>query len=1290
MDYDNDDYGLDLDDSDLETSLDPDSIYGSSDQFSGSGREGEYNFIDEQDDAADLIAKIDGQRSNEDVRTSGVSAADLQTHRYSHSDENTQRALLEIAGEDSNDLKTIAAKEQFRVATGVDVQDFVKSLDITAASPVKHLNPADFTMQEFTKNGRTSYRATASENPEVLSTIDKPRVGLSHRKSALGMMINIEAFETRGGGSQLSGNFNREEGDKRGKAEEKFLKAVGIVDKMADRYIDPRTREYGGSVYANRKAAVVGAITERLMDGTFYEGSKSLVPLPNELGILGLKATRTTSYIDGNNGTTAFTRLQHGIEASKRGWVAGASDGLFYGHMGSAKNSLFKLNLRGLSKEGKAEARRTQAHEYSQFQDDAERARKIFRQQLLTNTDETEGQLRSTGWHRVYDEQARRMNALNESKIDDLDYIQPHQINISGEEEEQEVVEFKAATAIPAHLRAKYDENFDKHSHLLRAQGSYQGGAYGEKDLSEVDVALEKAEEEYQLLSNPDLRPKGVPEGFVGPQPSKEIQKYSMEGIEQRTPEWYKARKGMITASKLIDEQGKMLTSDELTVLLARDRLGAGVPFVGNAYTKEGELGEKVAKNAFLNKMRADGDTLFHSEVGLLQNRDHPGFGASPDGRLTDAEGNDRGLLELKFLSSSSMAGALKKYTPQMQLQMGISGAKETHFFAYDRLTNESIHEVVSADKEMQDQIFSDGSLALGQAKDITAKGTLDLEKQNAEQRRAGKNPVKQPTGQTESFTPSSEVEEEEIVSLIRAKEQGVGLYDTKAKNELERKKALRGAFSSIEAMKEFELGTAMNKDKDKEIKLAASDLSKLGTAMNKDKDKEINSFVAKQAELGSAMNKDKDKEIKDEFDLGAAMSKDKVKADREDAKAASDEATEAAQGRAKADREATKATMEFRDAAKGAIKNLASLGLDAHDTAMETIRSAASEAGTTPEEYRGTQFALQRGNLSQAQSKDTLKTAGSLQKTLQTGSLYGPAISDMMTKWGSAGLNEIAGPLPSGRGNQVMPTQEWISMAQGYLNKIDDPIKRSIAADILRVPHMAVSVASQESLMQLGTLDAEGHMVVHRSYEELMQYKQTEVEEVLAATGAAGGKALGALEIAAENSGILDFAKNTAKGVAAFFGIGVATGAVTGGSAGAVASATAITGVLAPVVVGGVGLGAGIVVGSKVVENTLNPDWFLPENGISKPKENALTRFREAAQGNKEALSLKAEYNLDGDMIMPDEAIASNDPIIVNAKLNNNTYVNVEVDKTNAVTTTVKNDSDSETYSDYEAGFGN
>ena len=611
------------------------------------------------------------------------------------------------------------------------------------------------------------------------------------KKMILSVLQNTSGeYFDKGPGSSLAGHTLLPE--RQEKANDDLATALSYIDELAGMYIDPRSE--GHSIYGVKKGLLKDSLTKRFLDGTFSDESTAILPLPNETGVTGIRPTASYSGFLG----TSFDRVGFDIYAEKNGLTA--EDGqAFWEQKPNLKGSLFPTEVsKGTSSVDKAKAGRDQNFNYDQAMYKARFARKILREQMPTHRDESAGQIRMSGWDTPYGEQADKMNLVNESAIQGLDFQQAS-LEL-GESEYSREMAFKVG------------------------KGSDREGAYGMGPLSEVDVFIEKEQE-------------------------KEVEQDPIEGIRQHTPEWHKARKGIVTASKLTNSSGRRLSEKELAAELAADRLGLN-KFVGNAHTREGQEGEKLALQAFLNMQKKSGEPLEHTEVGLILNEQYQGFGASPDGRLssTDEKGNkvNEGLLELKYLTSGSMDKALDKYRPQMQLQMAITGESKTHFFALDKYTGESIHEVVEADPELQEEIIRVGLGAIGLEKDVKdARGVQNLVKQSLEDRKAGRKSSAVPTdtsGQTSSFTVTEDIPKP--MTGFRTKGDNVGdemvrKYETKVSEEHE---AISKAWAESDPAASFIKAEAAAKSKktsddeeaSKAAKKATQQISELGDAAKK------------------------------------------------------------------------------------------------------------------------------------------------------------------------------------------------------------------------------------------------------------------------------------------------------------------------------------------------------------------------------------------------------------------------------------------------------------------------
>lgn len=157
--------------------------------------------------------------------------------------------------------------------------------------------------------------------------------------------------------------------------------------------------------------------------------------------------------------------------------------------------------------------------------------------------------------------------------------------------------------------------------------------------------------------------------------------------MEQRSPEWFAARCGKVTASRLYDvmtrtKSGYAASRQNYMAELICQRL-TGKPeeeFTNAAMMRGTEL-EPVAREMYaLNEFDA-----VISEVGLI---DHPtiaGFAASPDGLV-----NDDGLIEIKCPNTWTHLQTLKtgvpkrQYLLQMHAQMMCTGRKWCDFVSFD------------------------------------------------------------------------------------------------------------------------------------------------------------------------------------------------------------------------------------------------------------------------------------------------------------------------------------------------------------------------------------------------------------------------------------------------------------------------------------------------------------------------------------------------------------------------------------------------------------------------------
>jgi putative phage-type endonuclease len=155
--------------------------------------------------------------------------------------------------------------------------------------------------------------------------------------------------------------------------------------------------------------------------------------------------------------------------------------------------------------------------------------------------------------------------------------------------------------------------------------------------------------------------------------------------MEQRTEEWFAARLGKVTASRVADVLAKIKSGEsasrknyKMELVVQRLTNKQGESFT-NAAMEWGTEQEPFARMAY----EAHTGT-FVKEEGFV---DHPtieGFGCSPDGIVGE------GLIEIKCPNTANHIETVlenkvpSKYIPQMQAQMACTGAKWCDFVSFD------------------------------------------------------------------------------------------------------------------------------------------------------------------------------------------------------------------------------------------------------------------------------------------------------------------------------------------------------------------------------------------------------------------------------------------------------------------------------------------------------------------------------------------------------------------------------------------------------------------------------
>lgn len=157
--------------------------------------------------------------------------------------------------------------------------------------------------------------------------------------------------------------------------------------------------------------------------------------------------------------------------------------------------------------------------------------------------------------------------------------------------------------------------------------------------------------------------------------------------MEQQSPEWFAARCGKVTASRLADVMARTKSGysasrqNYMAELICQRLTGTREEGYSNSAMRRGNELEPVAREMYvLNQFDAE-----VSEVGFIPHPVIEGFGASPDGLV-----NDDGLIEIKcpntwtHLETIKSGKPKRQYLLQMHAQMMCTDRKWCDFISYD------------------------------------------------------------------------------------------------------------------------------------------------------------------------------------------------------------------------------------------------------------------------------------------------------------------------------------------------------------------------------------------------------------------------------------------------------------------------------------------------------------------------------------------------------------------------------------------------------------------------------
>ena len=158
--------------------------------------------------------------------------------------------------------------------------------------------------------------------------------------------------------------------------------------------------------------------------------------------------------------------------------------------------------------------------------------------------------------------------------------------------------------------------------------------------------------------------------------------------MEQGSPEWFAARLGKVTGSRIGDVLSTGVGRDNYMAQLIVERLtGQPIEMYSNSAMQWGTDTEPYARAAYEIKKG-----VLVDEVGSIPHPSIPMAAASPDGLV-----GDDGLVEIKCPNTSThidtLLGAKIKtgYLYQMQFQMVCTGRKWCDFVSFDPRMEESL-----------------------------------------------------------------------------------------------------------------------------------------------------------------------------------------------------------------------------------------------------------------------------------------------------------------------------------------------------------------------------------------------------------------------------------------------------------------------------------------------------------------------------------------------------------------------------------------------------------------------
>lgn len=947
-----------------------------------------------------------------------------------------------------SDDDLLQAVKTFEAESGVSAIDFASKMKVIPQEPIKHLTRQG---KDIPYDKVIPSSASRSDMNVVLSMLG----------------TTAGSYLSEGPGAKLAGNVVNNEARRR-KNESDLEEAYGNISEIAEFYIRDETR--GTKEYNNRKYKVTEALTERFMNMHFYEPSeygpdRSLLPEPNNLWLGNKRITGLVETVSHFGRSTQHTAITASYEADSmtEEELAMITPNL--------RKSLFPLKGKQTDIQ-KALHRRDSQEQLDELYEKSEFIRKTFKKSFPTNRDESLQQGRNFAFDKPYGDQSERSNLVNEALL-------------MGLSQDASDLEGLSAEQVREHGR-----------------GSDRGGMYGNKGLSEVGEFIE-----YSQLSKEDSFTYDKYSWQAGHDPEDTSDPvfddtdlgrykrwvYQTKPAKQGDEAWKEARRGLVTASTASDlsrNNGRIAAS------LAAQRLDVKDEFSGNSWTKDGNDAEAGVIAAFRGSEYGKGlvveEAYFEPATGDLEGI----VGVSPDGRVYKPDGTSDGLLEVKYLTNSSLKSSKSDHIKQMQLQMLSTGETQVHYFRQSSDDNHIEYDLIKADSAVQHKLKQAAISAHKQAASVTKEDIEVMrEKLHLDTAAAKPKPSSTLAGPEAEFKVAEEVP------------YTASAFDPNIAN------AVQATGSTV-------TNAAINKALANQLKGQGDPVIPLRRMDAHIQDYNVNEARTKEA-------KEEAREVRRAQAEADKLVAEAKKAEADAAKKAADELS------------------NFTIGLKSAITNLGKLGsamMAGTESGMGEVQLAA-RTGLDASKVRRIRESLVESGLSEAGATSTISSAGDIQAKFGNAITSAQEYTRLLKGIGTSNLPGVRDiELPSQEELERMNPQELIAM---WVDKVQGKTKeeRSAIARLAGMLEIAISDGRSSVLGSDPMLDEPG---LRGSHEGGQLIKQTtrEVGEFLGSGGEFLGTIAAGAAVVGGSIGLLEgvkganyFKNHGMKGVQTFAG---------------------------------------------------------------------------------------------------------------------------------------------------------